>query len=147
MRFAMKKNGFLLLYVTLAFSFVGNASFLSKSVVNPVRVIQVMFNLKKEESPKKIPEKREKEEVKEEVKDEVEPVIDQVMEEAPLGFQYIKKDGFQAFGYFKMGPDFYYFDENTGYCLMNQWKKVLLDGKNYLFYFGEIGRASCRERV
>ena len=52
---------------------------------------------------------------------------------------YILKNGKRATGYRTIDGDGYYFNKN-GHAVMNQWKYVKLNGKNYKLYFGRNGK-------
>ena len=161
MRLMMKKNGFMLLFsIITAFSFVGDASFSRLNLANPFRVLQILFSAQKkdeiEENRKekehkliKAYEELEKQRNEQEVI-KAEETFDKVVEieegkrtdkiKSTLGFQYRKEDGFLASGYVQIGEECYYFDEKSRYCITNQWKKIIVEGNEYSFYFGPDGK-------
>jgi len=157
MRLTMKKNGFVLLVSLMtAFSFVENASFSCLNLVNPFRVLQLIFkeseteHLEKPQNPQKPQKPQEPQEPQEPQKPQKpqKPQESQETQETPkqeesqpqLGFQNIDAEGILSLGYVQIANDFYYFDLNTGYCVVDQWKKVMVNGKNNLFYFGHDGK-------
>ncbi len=146
MRLTMKKNGFVLLVSLItAFSFVENASFSCLNLVNPFRVLQIFLREeKKEQSKEHIDESQDTQESqapKVPQESQVPQKQSKQEENKPqLGFQNIDASGVLSFGYVKIENDFYYFDQETGYCLVNQWKKVLVEGRLYSFYFGRDGK-------
>lgn len=51
----------------------------------------------------------------------------------------VKKDGKRAFGYYKTGGSYYYFNQKS-YAITEKWKYVLLDGRTYKLYFAKNGK-------
>lgn len=51
----------------------------------------------------------------------------------------VKKDGERAFGYYKTGGNYYYFNKKS-YAVAEKWKYVTLDGRTYKLYFAKNGR-------
>lgn len=51
----------------------------------------------------------------------------------------VKKDGKRAFGYYKSGGNYYFFNPKS-YAVTEKWKYVTLDGRIYKLYFAKNGR-------